>query len=97
MTSHFETDGLKQTLNGMWDFCWYETIASRSTDFFKTDYDASGWDRMPVPGLWEMNGYGDPVYVNVGYAWSGHYNSNPPFPAEWHNYAGQYRRSFVLD
>ena len=97
MTSHFETDGLKQTLNGMWDFCWYETIASRSTDFFKTDYDASGWDRMPVPGLWEMNGYGDPVYVNVGYAWSGHYNSNPPFPAEWHNYAGQYRRTFVLD
>ena len=97
MASHFETGGLKQTLNGMWDFCWYETIASRSADFFRTDYDASGWDQMPVPGLWEMNGYGDPVYVNVGYAWSGHYHSTPPFPAEWHNYAGQYRRTFVLD
>ena len=97
MSSHFETDGLKQTLNGTWDFCWYETIGSRSMDFYKTDFDASDWDTMPVPGLWEMNGYGDPVYVNVGYAWSGHYTSTPPIPAEWHNYAGQYRRTFVLD
>ena len=97
MSSAFETDGIKMTLNGTWDFCWYETIDSRSADFYKTDYDASGWDSMPVPGLWEMNGYGDPVYVNVGYAWSGHYYTNPPIPAEWHNYAGQYRRTFVLD
>ena len=97
MTASFETDGLKMSLNGTWDFCWYETIDSRSMDFFKVDFDASGWDVMPVPGLWEMNGYGDPVYVNVGYAWSGHYNSTPPFPADWHNYAGQYRRTFVLD
>ena len=97
MTAHFETDGLKQTLNGMWDFCFYETIGSRSMDFFRTDFDSSGWDQMPVPGLWEMNGYFDPVYVNVGYAWSGHYTSTPPIPAEWHNYAGQYRRTFVLD
>ena len=97
MTSHFETDGLKQTLNGTWDFCWYETIDSRSMDFYRTDYDASGWDTMPDPGLWEMNGYGDPVYKNVGYAWDGHYKSNPPYPAPWHNFAGQYRRTFVLD
>ena len=97
MTAHFQTDGLKQMLNGTWDFCWYETIDSRSKDFYRIDFDASGWDTMSVPGLWELNGYGDPVYVNVGYAWSGHYNSNPPFPAEWHNYAGQYRRTFTLD
>ena len=97
MTSHFETDGLKLNLNGMWDFCWYETIDSRSKDFYRTDYNMDGWDKMPVPGLWELNGYGHPVYVNVGYAWSGHYHSNPPFPAEWHNYAGQYRKTFVID
>lgn len=96
MSSHFETDGLKLTLNGMWDFCWYETIDSRSMDFYKTDFNASGWDRIPVPGMWELNGYGDPVYLNVGYAWRGHYANNPPFPAEWHNYAGQYRKTFVL-
>ena len=97
MSSFFETDGLKMSLNGMWDFCWYETIDSRSADFFRTDYDASGWDRIPVPGMWEMNGYGVPVYLNVGYAWRGHYENNPPFPAMWHNYAGQYRKTFVLD
>lgn len=96
MSSHFETDGHKLMLNGMWDFCWYETIESRSADFFETGFDASGWDRIPVPGMWELNGYGDPVYVNIGYAWKGHYKNNPPFPADWHNHAGQYRKTFVL-
>ena len=96
MSSSFETDGDKLTLNGIWDFCWYETIDSRSRDFFRTDFDASGWDKMPVPGMWELNGYGDPVYVNIGYVWKGHYESNPPFPADWHNYAGQYRKTFNI-
>lgn len=96
MSSFFETDGEKLMLNGVWDFRWYETIDSRSMDFFKTDFDASGWDSMPVPGMWELNGYGDPVYVNIGYAWKGYYDSNPPFPADWHNYAGQYRKTFEI-
>ena len=97
MSSYFETDGLKLSLNGTWDFCWYENIDSRSKDFFTENFDASSWDTMPVPGLWELNGYGDPVYKNVGWAWSGHYKNNPPFPSDWHNYAGQYRRTFTLD
>ena len=97
MTAHFQTDGLKLMLNGTWDFNWNEDRNSRPTDFYRTDYDASGWDTMPVPGMWELNGYGDPVYVNVGYAWSGHYENNPPIPADWHNYVGQYRRTFELD
>ena len=97
MSSYFETDGLKLSLNGTWDFCWYETIDSRSKDFYTENFDASSWDTMPVPGLWELNGYGDPVYKNVGWAWSGHYQNNPPFPSDWHNYAGQYRRMFTLD
>ena len=94
MSSSFETDGDKLILNGVWDFCWYETVDSRSADFFRTDFDASGWDTMPVPGMWELNGYGDPVYVNIGYAWKGHHESDPPFVAGWNNYAGQYRRTF---
>ena len=97
MSSHFETDGLKMSLNGEWDFCWYETIDQRSADFYRTDFDASGWGLMPVPGMWEINGYGDPVYVNVGYAWRGHHENNPPFAADWNNHAGQYRKTFVLD
>ena len=34
---------------------------------------------MPVPGMWELNGFGDPVYLNIGYAWRGHYENNPPY------------------
>lgn len=97
MAAHFETDGLKLMLNGMWDFTWYETIDARSLDFYRTDFDAAGWDVMPVPGMWELNGYGDPVYVNNCYVWRDHFQSNPPFPGTWHNYAGQYRKTFVLD
>ena len=97
MSSYFETDGQKLSLSGTWDFRWYETIDSRSRDFYALSYDASDWDTMPVPGMWELNGYGHPVYKNVGWAWSGHYQNNPPFPSDWHNYAGQYRRTFTID
>ena len=96
MTASFQSGGLKLSLNGMWKFAWYETIDSRSMDFYKTDYADADWDYMPVPGMWELNGYGDPVYKNVGYAWNGHYDTNPPYPAMEHNYAGQYRKTFVL-
>lgn len=97
MSSYFETDGLKLSLSGIWDFRWYETIDSRAKDFYTLTYDASDWDTMPVPGMWELNGYGHPVYKNVGWAWSGHYQNNPPYPSDWHNYAGQYRRTFTID
>ncbi len=97
MASHFETDGLKLMLNGVWNFNWNEDMNARPTDFHTLAFDDSGWDTIPVPGMWELNGYGDPVYLNVGYAWRGHYANNPPFPADWHNYVGQYRRTFTLD
>ena len=96
MTASFQSGGLNLSLNGMWKFAWYETIDSRSMDFYKTDFVDADWDNMPVPGMWELNGYGDPVYKNVGYAWCGHYDTTPPYPALEHNYAGQYRKSFVL-
>ena len=57
MTATFDTGGNKLSLNGIWDFKFYDLIADRSMDFFRTDYDASSWDRMPVPGMWELNGY----------------------------------------
>ena len=97
MTATFETDGQKLSLNGVWDFKWYELIENRSLDFFKTDYAAEGWDKMPVPGLWELNGYGQPLYLNIGYAWRPWYRNNPPFVPLERNHAGQYRRTFTLD
>ena len=97
MSSYFEPDGMKLMLNGMWNFKWSEDMNARPMDFYSAAYDDSAWDEIPVPGLWELNGYGVPVYLNIGYAWKGHYKNNPPFPADWHNYVGQYRRTFELD
>lgn len=97
MRASFATDDRTLSLNGVWKFRWYETPGQRSLDFFKESCDDSGWDSMPVPGMWELNGYGDPLYKNIGYAWHGHYTNNPPIPPTEHNYVGQYRRSFTLD
>lgn len=96
MTATYQTGCLRMSLSGDWKFKWSETIESRPLDFYKTDYPDSDWDIMPVPGMWELNGYGDPVYKNVGYAWAGHYQNNPPYPALEHNYAGQYRKTFEI-
>ena len=96
MSTSFDTDGLKLSLSGVWKFNWNETADSRPMDFFEVGYEDSSWGTIPVPGMWELNGYGDPLYKNVGYAWNGHYTHNPPIPASEHNYVGQYRRTFVL-
>ena len=97
MTATFDAAGNRLTLNGVWDFKWYETVDDRATDFYRTDYVLSGWDRMPVPGMWELNGYGDPLYLNVGYAWRTWYRNNPPIVPSQRNHVGQYRRTFTLD
>ena len=96
MTTTFDTEGLKFSLSGVWKFNWNETADGRPLDFFRLGYEDESWGTIPVPGMWELNGYGDPVYKNVGYAWCGHYTNNPPIPASEHNYVGQYRRTFVL-
>ena len=86
-----------QSLNGLWKFYFNPTIEGRLKGFEAVGYDDSAWDEIPVPGLWDLNGYCDPMYVNMGYPWSGHYKNNPPYPATEHNYVGQYRRTFTVD
>ena len=97
MSTTFSTDGLNLSLSGVWKFNWNETIDSRPLDFYGLGYNDEAWGEMPVPGLWELNGYGDPLYLNIGYAWRGHYENNPPYPCLEHNYVGQYRRTFIID
>ena len=98
MRATFVTDQQQTlSLNGVWKFNWNETIAGRTRGFESLSYDDSGWGEMPVPGMWELNGYGEPMYLNIGYPWRGHYVNNPPYPATEHNYVGQYRRSFTVD
>ena len=84
------------TLNGAWKFSWVRNADARPTDFYKTDFNDKGWGNMPVPGLWELNGFGDPIYVNIGYAWRSQFKNNPPsFPIE-NNHVGSYRKEIVL-
>ena len=84
------------SLHGTWKFNWVENADQRPTDFYKTDLDDSKWGKMPVPGMWELNGYGDAEYVNSGFAWRGHFNEQPPAVPVKDNHVGSYRRSFTI-
>ena len=84
------------SLDGTWRFLWVEHANQRPTDFFRMDYDAKNWVDMPVPGVWELNGYGDPEYVNVGFAWRGHFKNNPPEVPVKDNHVGSYRRTITV-
>ena len=98
MRATFVTDQQQTlSLNGLWKFHFNPTIEGRLRGFEAVGYDDSAWDEIPVPGLWDLNGYCDPMYLNVGYPWRGHYENNPPYPATEHNYVGQYRRTFTID
>ena len=81
------------TLNGNWKFNWVCDADQRPTDFFRVGFNDEGWGDMPVPGLWELNGYGDPVYLNVGYAWRGWFKNDPPHVPVEQNHVGSYRRT----
>lgn len=84
------------SMEGMWKFCFARDYDERPAGFFKPGYDDSRWVDFPVPGLFEMNGYGARIYKNIGYAWATTFKSNPPYIAETDNYTGAYRRKFVL-
>ena len=84
------------TLNGIWKFNWVKNADARPTDFYRTDYNDKGWGQMKVPGVWEMNGYGDPIYVNVGYAWRSQYKNNPPYVPIENNHVASYRKEIII-
>lgn len=84
------------SMNGRWKFFWVKDADSRPTDFWKVGFNDKGWDDMQVPAVWELNGYGDPIYVNVGYAWRNQFRNNPPEVPTANNHVGSYRREFVI-
>lgn len=96
MRATFHTDDPLMSLHGLWKFKWYETPDGRSTTFFQPQTDDSDWGEMPVPGIWEVNGYGDPLYVNIGYCWKGQFENNPPYVPVEKNHVGQYRNFFTV-
>ena len=84
------------SLNGKWKFYRVRNSDQRPVNFFTVGYDDAGWKYMNVPGIWEANGYGQPVYVNIGYAWRNRFQNDPPnIPVE-NNYVGSYRRTITI-
>ena len=84
------------SIEGDWRFQWVENADQRPTDFFRTDYNDAAWKDMRVPGIWELNGFGDPEYVNIGFAWRGHFKDNPPMVPTKDNHVGSYRRTIRI-
>ncbi len=84
------------SMEGMWKFHFVKDHNKRPVDFFKVNYDDTQWKDFPVPGLFELNGYGDATYKNIGYAWATQFTPNPPYISETNNYTGSYRRTFEL-
>lgn len=81
-----------QTLNGKWKFNWVLSPAERPKDFYKNNYNTSSWKEINVPGSWELQGYGVPIYTDVAYP----FPNNPPFIPHEYNPVGSYKREFTV-
>ena len=91
-----ESSARYMSLEGSWRFNFVKNAYDKPADFFKPGFDDKGWVIFPVPGLFEMNGYGDRIYTNVSYPWNNEYPINPPLIGERDNYVGSYRQEFKV-
>lgn len=88
---------LKQSLNGIWKFSYTEHPDNRPVDFYKTDFDVSGFDDITVPGHIQLQGYDKPQYVNTQYPWEGYEKLIPPQIPNERNPVGSYVNFFDVD
>ena len=84
------------SMEGKWKFNFVKNHQDAPQGFYALKYDDSKWVDFPVPGLFEIEGYGDKIYKNTGYSWSTTFKSNPPYIGETNNYTGSYRKTFEL-
>lgn len=84
------------SLEGDWRFNFVINHNEAPKGFEATNFDDSKWVNFPVPGLFEINGYGDRIYKNVGYAWNTQFDNNPPYVEEKNNYTGSYRKEILV-
>lgn len=84
------------SLEGMWNFHFARHHYDAPKNFYSLNFDDSEWVEFPVPGLFELNGYGDIIYKNIGYAWATQFKSNPPYIEEKNNYTGSYRKEVEI-
>uniref|UniRef100_UPI002870A2EF glycoside hydrolase family 2 TIM barrel-domain containing protein n=1 Tax=Niallia taxi TaxID=2499688 RepID=UPI002870A2EF len=87
---------LRSSLNGDWKFHYAVNPSLRPSEFYKQDFDCSGWDYISVPGHIQLQGYGKPQYVNTMYPWDGHHDIRPPEIPTDHNPVGSYVKYFTV-
>jgi beta-galactosidase len=80
------------SLNGVWKFCYSENPDAAPAGFFQPRFDDKKWGSIRVPGNWEMQGYGDPMFRNVAQP----FKTNPPKVPHDYNPVGSYRTTFNL-
>ena len=98
-----KASGRIQSLNGKWKFHWVGHPDSRPAEFYRTDFDVGEWPSIDVPGNWQTQGYGRPIYSNHPYPFAKdqpRVMSEPP--EDYTNYfdrnpVGSYKRKFILD
>lgn len=93
---NFLENPLCQNLNGSWKFAYANCPKDRIKDFYKLEYDCTGFDNIDVPAHIQMQGYGKLHYTNTAYPWDGHEFLRPPItPSK--NPVGSYVKYFELD
>jgi beta-galactosidase len=88
----FKQSPYLQLLNGVWKFHWATVPEEAPADFYQPNFDISRWDDIVVPGNWQMQGFGHPLFRNVHQP----FPANPPFPPSDYNPVGSYRRVFTI-
>ena len=97
--SYVLPDGYVKSLDGLWKFHWNVNPDRRPEGFQDPAYDVTGWDEIEVPGNWERQGYGYPIYVNETYEFDDplfDFKKEPPFVPYEHNEVGCYRTGFTV-
>ncbi len=86
-----------KSLDGRWKFYWAKNPDFRPKDFYKPDYDVRDWRGINVPGTWQMQGYGMPIYANQAYPFNPDYKTlHPPYIPHEYNPVGSYRMKFTI-
>ncbi|MGW7263021.1 glycoside hydrolase family 2 TIM barrel-domain containing protein [Streptomyces sp. NPDC054842] len=96
LRGRFTESPYHRSLNGTWRFHWSRNPDRRPVGFEAPGFDDSGWDHIPVPSNWEIEGYPEPIYLNVRYPWTGYETPAPPEVPKDFNPVGSYRRTFTV-
>ncbi len=83
------------SLNGSWKFDWLSSVPEQLDEFFRQDFDDKGWGDIDVPGVWQLQDYGNPHYRNIGLP-PGIDEKHPPRIDPQQNCLGRYRKNFTL-